>query len=164
MASGASTTSKSAKVVPIKSAVDQKESERKWGVAVMKLGYCILPSILLQAQARLLITPQQMMVLLQLVEHWWKADNKVYPSKETLADRIGLSAKQVQRPIKALEEKKLVKRIPRTLKGRGKTSNEYDLSGLVKKLKEIEPDLTKARKLKSEAAKPGGLTAALKAL
>lgn len=149
-------------VVPIKASPEQKQSEKKWGVAVMKLGYCILPSVLLQAQARLLINAQQMIVLLQLVEHWWTADGKVYPSKDTLADRIGLTPKQIQRHIKVLEQKGLVQRIPRVIKGRGKTSNEYDLSGLVKKLKDIEPDFTEAKRLKHAAARPGGLRAAMK--
>lgn len=148
-------------VVPIKASPEQKQSEKKWGVAVMKLGYCILPSVLLQAQARLLINAQQMIVLLQLIEHWWTADGKVYPSKDTLAERIGLTSKQIQRHIKVLEQKGLVKRIPRVLKGRGKTSNEYDLSGLVKKLKDIEPDFAEAKRLKQAAARPGGLKAAL---
>lgn len=127
----------------------------------MRLGYCIIPSILLQAQARLLVTPQEMVVLLQLVEHWWRADSKVYPSYATLSERVGLSKKQVQRHIVSLEQKKLLKRIERRAKGRGKITNQYDLSGLVKRLKEIEPDITKAKKLKAEASKPGGLKAAL---
>ena len=155
-------TASKTNVVPIKASPEQKQSEKKWGVAVMKLGYCILPSVLLQAQARLLINAQQMIVLLQLVEHWWTADGKVYPSKDTLADRIGLTPKQIQRHIKVLEQKGLVKRIPRVLKGRGKTSNEYDLSGLVKKLKDIEPDFAEAKRLKLAAARPGGLRAAMK--
>lgn len=149
-------------VVPLKRSPEQRQSEKKWGTAVMKLGYCILPSVLLQAQARLLINAQQMIVLLQLIEHWWTADGKVYPSKDKLAERIGLTPKQIQRHIKVLEDRGLVKRIPRVLKGRGKTSNEYDLSGLVKRLKEIEPDFTEAKRLKHAAAQPGGLRAALR--
>lgn len=154
-------TPTSAKVIPINSKALQRESTMKWGAAVMKLGYSIIPSALLQAQARLLISPQQMVVLLQLIEHWWRAESKVYPSKEKIAQRVGLSARQVQRHIVVLEQKKLVKRIYRTAKGKGKITNEYDLSGLVKKLKEIEPDMAKAKKLKADAAKPGGLKAAL---
>ena len=141
-----------------------KQSERKWGAAVMKHGYCIFPSILLQAQARLCINAQQMMVLLQLAEHWWTEEGKIFPSKTVLGDRIGLSAKQIQRHMRVLEQKNLVKRIPRTLPGRGKTSNEYDLSGLVAKLKQIEPDFTKAKTLKAAASKPGGIKAALAAV
>jgi len=153
-------TAKSAKVMPIKPATAQKQSEKKWGTEVMKHGYCIIPSILLQAQARLLISAQQMIVLLQLVEHWWHEDSKVFPAKALLASRIGLSTKQIQRHIAVLEQKKLVKRIERTIPGRGKVSNEYDLSGLVKKLKEIAPEFDEAKKLKAAAAKPGGIKAA----
>jgi predicted transcriptional regulator len=140
---------------------DMKESEKKWGKAVMALGYCILPSILLQAQGRLSVSSQEMMVLLQLAEHWWKADSKVFPSKDVIAERVGLSTKQVQRHIKQLEELKLVRRKERYNSGGSRTSNEYDLSGLVAKLKQIEPEITKAKKLKVAATKPGGLKAAL---
>jgi predicted transcriptional regulator len=156
------TASKSEKVVPLFATPNKKESEKKWGKAVMDLGYCIFPAILLQAQSRLLVSPQEMIILLQLAEHWWKAENKVFPSKATIAERVGLSTKQVQRHIKSLEEKKLVKRIDRFGAGRGRLSNQYDLTGLVRKLKEIEPDMTKAKKIKAGAAKPGGLKAALK--
>jgi DNA-binding MarR family transcriptional regulator len=139
---------------------DQKESERKWGKAVMSHGYCILPSMLLQAQGRLAVNAQEMMVLLHLVEHWWRSDSKVFPAMKILAERVGLSTKQVQRHIKALEDQKLVKRKERYSAGR-RTSNEYDLSGLVRKLKAIEPDLAQAKKLKAAAVSAGGIVAAL---
>lgn len=82
------------KVVPLFDLKDQKESEKKWGKAVMSHGYCIFPSILLQAQGRLGVSAQEMVVLLQLAEHWWKFANKVYPSKDVIAQRVGLSTKQ----------------------------------------------------------------------
>lgn len=162
--SGASMTaiaSKGQKVVPLFVESEKKESEKKWGKAVMTLGYCIFPSILLQAQGRLGLTAQEMIVLLQLAEHWWKADSQVFPSKETIAERVGLSGKQVQRHIKALELRGLLQRTARYKPGRGQLSNQYDLSGLVAKLKTLEPEITRARKLKTAATKPGGLTAAL---
>jgi predicted transcriptional regulator len=155
------TASATGKVVPLFAAPDKKESEKKWGKAVMDLGYCIFPAILLQAQGRLGVSAQEMIILLQLAEHWWKADSNVFPSKETIAERVGLSTKQVQRHIKSLEDLKLVKRNARFKPGRGRISNEYDLSGLVAKLKALEPEITKAKKLKAAATKPGGLTAAL---
>lgn len=155
------TPSKTDKVIPMFPQKDMKESERKWGKAVMSLGYCIFPSILLQAQGRLGVSAQEMMVLLQLAEHWWKADGKVFPSKDVIADRVSLSTKQVQRHIQRLEELKLVRRKARFKAGGSRTSNEYDLSGLVAKLKQIEPEITKAKSLKAAATKPGGLRAAL---
>ena len=46
------------KVVPIKPKADtRKASEKKYGKPVMDLGFCIVPSLLMQAQARLGINP-----------------------------------------------------------------------------------------------------------
>lgn len=157
-----STARKDEKVVPLFAPQDKKESEKKWGKAVMEHGYCIFPSILLQAQGRLGVSAQEMVVLLQLAEHWWRADSKVFPKKEVIAERVGLSTRQVQRHIQRLEELKLVERKERFRSGL-RTSNEYDLKGLVAKLKAIEPDVATAKKLKVAATKPGGLTAALAA-
>jgi len=148
------------KVVNLFPQKDMKESEKKWGHAVMQHGYCIYPSILLQAQSRLGVNAQEMVVLLQLAEHWWRADSKVFPKKEIIAERVGLSTRQVQRHIQRLEELKLVQRVERYRSGL-RTSNEYDLKGLVSKLKSIEPDIAKAKKLRIAATKPGGLAAAL---
>lgn len=139
---------------------DKKESDKKWGRVVMEHGYCVLPSLLLQAQARLLVTPQEMMVLLQLVEHWWTASSDVFPSKKVIGERVGLSTKQVQRHVKRLEELKLVRRIERYKPTGGRTSNRYDLSGLVAKLKSIELDVAKAKRATAAAKKAGGLVAA----
>lgn len=158
----ASSASESTKVVPL--FPPQRESEKKWGKAVMAHGYLILPSILLQAQGRLGVSAQEMVVLLQLAEHWWKANSKVFPSKEVIATRVGLSSKQVQRHIRRLEELKLVRRRERYTSAGSRTTNEYDLSGLVTKLKGIEPDIAKAKKLKAAATRAGGLTAALKSI
>lgn len=56
-----------------------------------------------------------------------------------LAERLTLSERQVQRHIANLEKAGFVKRIGRTAQHHGKISNLYDLSGLVNKLKALEP-------------------------
>lgn len=149
-------TPKSLKVHELFPPKEQKASEQKWGKDVMSHGYCIFPSVLLQAQSRLGVNAQEMIVLLQLAEHWWTPSGKVFPKKELIAERVGLSGRQVQRHIQQLEELKLVKRIERYRAGR-RTTNEYDLSGLVAKLKSIGADVTKAKKIKAAATKAGGL-------
>lgn len=76
-----------------------------------------------------------------------------------MAARLSLSERQVQRHIADLEAQGFVQRIERTYGRRGRISNEYDLSGLVDKLKALEPqfkevaDEAKARK--AAVAKPG---------
>lgn len=136
-----------------------KSSERKWGKPVMDLGFCIIPSLLLRAQARLGLNPTQLTLLMHLADYWWDVDRKPYPSKKTLGERVGLSARQVQRYIAELEEAGLVQRIERVASHRGKLSNEYDLSGLVARLKELEPEFREveeqARANRRAVARPG---------
>lgn len=148
-------------VLPIKKAPEQRQLDKKWGAAVMSHGLFIVPSILLRAQARLLVKPTQMIVLLQLIEHWW-GDNKIFPSMKTIGDRINLTPKQIQRTIDSLVKKRLLTKKQRRLPGRGKVSNEYDLTLLVKRLRALEPEFAETRRQRTAAEKPGGLLAAKK--
>jgi len=144
---------------PVGRTKSTRQSEEKWGADVMALGFCVLPSLLFRAQARLGLNPTQLAVLLQLADFWWSPDRKPFPKKADLAARLSLSERQVQRHIADLEAQGFVQRIERTYGRRGKISNEYDLSGLVDKLKALEPqfkevaDEAKARK--AAVAKPG---------
>ena len=84
-----------AKVVPLRPTTAARASERKWGGPVMKLGFSIIPSLLLRAQRRLGLSPTQLAVLLQLADYWWDDARKPYPSKEALSERLGLGPRQV---------------------------------------------------------------------
>lgn len=123
----------------------------------MQLGFCVLPSIIFQAQQRLGLNPTQLVILLQLADFWWTQDRKIFPSKQALSDRLGLSTRQIQRHIATLETAGMVKRIERRAAHRGKLSNEYDLSGLVEKLKKIAPEIERAKETKRQATRKGGI-------
>jgi len=148
---------KPAQVIPLRSKGDALASEKKWGKAVMKLGFSILPSLIFRAQQRLRLNPTQLVILLQLTDYWWDHGRKPFPSKATLSERVGLSPRHTQRLIAELETAGLVKRIERHAKHRGKLSNEYDLSGLVARLKELEPEFREAAEMKRNVGKRGGL-------
>lgn len=154
------TTQKKAPVVSLRPAKKQ-ESEKKWGKAVMGIGFCVIPSLLLRAQQRLGLNPTQLAVLLQLADYWWDEGRKPYPSKNALSERLGLGPRQIQRYIAELETAGLVRRIPRTASHKGKLSNAYDLSGLVEKLKALEPEFKeakeKAKYLNRQVKRRGGL-------
>jgi DNA-binding transcriptional ArsR family regulator len=136
-------------------------SEKKWGKDVMKLGFSVLPSLLFRAQRRLGLSPTQLAVLVQLADFWWDEERKPYPSKETLSQRLGIGPRQIQRHIADLEEAGLVRRIERRAAHKAKLSNAYDLSGLVEKLKKLEPEFREVaeetKALRRNVAKPGGL-------
>lgn len=133
-------------VAPVAAKLEKpvKAADAKWGSTVMQQGYCMIPSLLLKAQNRLKLTSTQMAVLLQICDYWWEAARKPYPGKEALAMRMGMTGRQVQRHIAALEEKKLVARIPRfDASNGGRSTNMYDLSGLVSQLQALEPEFRK---------------------
>lgn len=152
-------TQDGATVIPLQPTKAAKASEQKWGTEVMGLGFCLVPSLLLRAQRRLGLNPTQLAVLLQLCDFWWDEARKPFPSKEALAERLGLSPRQVQRHIADLEQAGFVTRVERRGSHGGKLSNLYDLSGLVRRLKEIEPDFRQVeaenRERRRAVARPG---------
>ncbi|CEJ66826.1 hypothetical protein [Citrobacter pasteurii] len=56
-----------------------------------------------------------------------------------------------------LEQAGLLVRIVRSADDNGKLSNEYDLSGLVKKLRELAPEVLKAKEDTKQVTRKGGL-------
>ena len=133
-----------AKVLPMRptgtTAEKTRESEKKWGKKVIALGFCVVPSLLLRAQQRLGLNPTQLAVLMQLCEFWWNHDRSPFPGKKALGERLGLGPRQVQRYVAELEQAGLVQRIERRAGHGGKLTNFYDLSGLVERLKKLEPE------------------------
>lgn len=86
----------------------------KWGAEVAKRGFAQVPHYLIQINQFVhddhQLSGAEMFVLLQLVASWWKRDQMPFPSIKTLAERTALSERQVQRTIRALEEKGYLKR------------------------------------------------------
>ena len=139
-----------------------KTSEKKWGKAVMKLGFNMFPSLLLRAQRRLGLNPTQLAVIIQLTDFWWDSGRFPYPSKQALSDRLGIKPRQVQRHLADLETAGLIKRIERKSQSHsGKSTNIYDLSGLVNRLKELAPEFQKvedeARDQRRQVKRRGGV-------
>lgn len=130
--------------VPAPPKKEARRSEEKWGKAVMDRGYTIVPSLLLWGQQRLGLSPAQLIVLLQIISHWWEPDKNPYPSKKTIAIRLDRSERQIQRYLTDLELAGFIRRVSRYLPSGGQTSNGYQLDGLVRKLKKIEPEFRKA--------------------
>lgn len=133
-----------------------KSAQDKWGSKTMDIGFCIIPSILLRAQQRLGLNPTQLVVLIQLLDYWWDKQNKPFPSKRELGSRLGLGPRQIQRYLADLEDGGFIQREERYVPGKGRSSNKYDLSGLVSKLTELSPEFKQASEMKKLVEKKGG--------
>jgi DNA-binding transcriptional ArsR family regulator len=82
--------------------------ERLWGKDVRQAGFTQVPNALIERQAALGLDSVDFNILVQLLAHWWEPDRFPYPSKARLAERVGLSPRQVQRRITRLERDGLI--------------------------------------------------------
>ncbi|MBJ3367495.1 hypothetical protein JGB89_24100, partial [Salmonella enterica subsp. enterica serovar Agona] len=121
-------------------------------------GWTIIPNALLENQSRLGLSCIDTMVLINLIMHWWEKDNPPRPSKKRLANMLGVSLKTVQRSFIHLEQCGAIKRIPRYKEGKdnARTTNHYDLNGLVDLLEGFSKELIEEREAnrKSEVNRP----------
>lgn len=109
----------------------------RWGEA-NDAGFTPVPNELLRAQAKLGLSATELVVVLNLMLHWWHRDRLPYPRTSAIAKRTGLSARTVQRCLRELEKKGLVARHRGRTKLKGtryeKQRAHYDLSGLRERL------------------------------
>jgi predicted transcriptional regulator len=146
------TDAKSAKVIPLRQKAEEGEDAfvRRWGARVADHGYTKVPHMFFALQAELGLTCQQAMVLLHLMDHWWHTSSGLpWPSKKTLATRLnGMTERNVQRILTELENESLIERQARYYESGGQKSNAYDLTGLITRLKKLEPKFREAREAK----------------
>jgi predicted transcriptional regulator len=113
----------------------------KWGDAVTggRNGYQILPDALLRNQRRLGLTCTEMMVLINVLMHWWETapTRMPHPRPEQIARRMDASTRTVQRALERLCELGLLASMKSERLPGGPTIRRYDVSGLKKKLREF---------------------------
>jgi len=112
----------------------EKTSVAKWGAEAIAAGFTVVPNHLISinqfVDEEKQLSPTEMLVILQILVVWWSKDRAPFPSKATIAQRAGLSPRQVQRALTSLEKKTYIQRITRFSTNRARTSNEYNLQGL----------------------------------
>lgn len=105
----------------------------KWGDAA-RAGFQVVPDLLLKNQERLGLSSTDIVVLLNITMHWWYPEQKPFPRTSTIANRMGTSARTVQRSIEALQAKGLLRRVP----GGDDSQRTYlDPDGLVARLEAL---------------------------
>lgn len=108
----------------------------KWGEALND-GFLLIPVVLLRKQKVLGLDSSEIVVLLNLLASWWNVQDMPYIQTSTIAARMGVSRRTVQRQIESLEKKGLIKRVWGVRQTEdSRAGAQYDLTGIVAVLKE----------------------------
>ena len=107
--------------------------QQKWGAAVEggETGYQALPDVLVKGQRELGLNATEMVVLVNILLHWWATDNLPHPRPSSIARRMDVTTRTVERAIHSLERKGLIKRLPSDPESDKPSVRRFDLSGLV---------------------------------
>ena len=107
-------------------------NEEKWSKPLMAPGWMAMPSVIIERQNALGLSPLDLNIILQIGTYWWTPDNKPHPSKKSIATAIGVKPRTVQRRIASMEHHGLIHREERRIKGKGSKTNVYHFDGLIK--------------------------------
>lgn len=118
---------------------DSPGSEAKFAPAVYAkygeasvAGFQAVPDLILKRQTDLGLSSTDVVVLLNVLMHWWYPAQKPFPRPSTIAKRMGLTKRTVQRSLQRMEELKLLAR------EKAEDGRTYlDPSALVAKLEEF---------------------------
>jgi DNA-binding MarR family transcriptional regulator len=107
--------------------------QEKFGDALL-LGFTVIPAILLREQHTLRLNDGEMLVTMHLMLAWWEKDRLPYTKPATIARRMGVTARTVQRHMKGLEEKNLLFRV---VDPEDSEKTSFDLAPLVSRLEDL---------------------------
>lgn len=122
-----------------------KANEKKWGKENIDAGWTLVPNALLVHQASLGLSPMDINILLQIARFWWEAANHPFPSKQTLADCIGVTPRTIQKRIQVMEKAKFIERVERRESKNGSKTNIYKLLPLAEILLPYSKDMIAER-------------------
>ena len=84
--------------------------EQKWGRALEPAGFQAFPNLLLTQQRALGLSNMDLVILLHLNRMWWTREADPFPRPARIAAQMGVHRRSVERCLKGLEEKGLIKR------------------------------------------------------
>ncbi len=131
---------------------DLRTNEKKWSKLLMDAGWTALPSVIIENQRQLGLTPLDLNIVLYLASKWWTAEGKPFPSKSTMARAMDVHPRTIQKHVAALEAAGYIRREERRTDVGSKT-NIYHLDGLIKAAKPFAEEKVAEMKDKAELAK-----------
>ena len=128
--------------------------QERWGGA-LEPGFLVIPVTLLRHQQALGLSDGAMVVLLNILAAWWFQGRLPFPSTKTIADRMGVTMRSVQRHLDKLEKLGLIRRLRNQPGSAGLDVlvTRYDPAGLVDRLKGLASETYPKRKAGRGAAR-----------
>src|SRR6476661_642656 len=109
----------------------------RYGSTILRGGIAAIPTALFTYQALLDLSPQEVWFISYILAHKWDEDLP-YPSLRKMAERTGLSVRQLHRIKDAIVEKGYLLLVPRhRAEDGGQDSNAYDFGGLFGRIEEL---------------------------
>ncbi len=134
-----------------KGSADLRTNERKWTKTLMAAGWTALPSVIIENQRQLGLSPLDLNIVLYLASKWWTLEGKPYPSKGTMAKAMGVHPRTIQKHIAGLEGAGFIFREERRTE-KGSKTNIYHLDGLIEAAKPFAQEKLAEIQAKAEAA------------
>jgi hypothetical protein len=103
-----------------------------WGDA-FGAGFQRVPHVLFKQQSALGLNAIDLVVLLNLTLHYWFEGRRPFVRPVTIAQRMDIGIRTVQRAVRKLEKRGLIKRKSRA----NAPGTEFDISGLLDRLSEL---------------------------
>lgn len=122
-----------------------KPIQSKWGDA-LRAGYLVTPSVLLIRQYELGLSNSELVILLNILASWRDVTSLPRLNPTTIAKRMDVDARTVQRNISSLIAKRYIEKKLDIKTG----VTSYNLENLVSKLKIIAPQLIAGKLIETE--------------
>lgn len=130
-----------------------RENEKKWGKEMLEAGWTLVPNVLLKKQHALGLDAVDINILLQILKHWWRADEAPFPSQKTLAKLMDVDVSTVKRHLRTLRELGFIDWTKHKTKHGGNAANRYDFKGLIDKAHPFAVEENAARRKAAEERK-----------
>jgi hypothetical protein len=114
-------------------------------------GFVAIPSVLLVNFKTLGVNPTEMLVLLNLLSFWRPPEHSPYPKVSTIARRLNVDPRTVQRAIRNMEGLGLIRTTRVQVQGKLIKKNARPGDGVRRRVFDMSPLVARARTLASRA-------------
>jgi hypothetical protein len=123
--------------------VSQGTLQVKFGDQLLQGKYTVVPNLLLKLLGELGITPNELVFTLEVWVYWYEQQKDMFPTLNTIAERMNLSRRNVNRYVESLKGKQYhdketgyvskpyLQVHERYATSGGQLSNQYDFSGML---------------------------------